>query len=240
MIAASHLVGQIGSSDLPALGPFRSLAGWELAEDEAGGHWLRIPITEENEKSFAQLPLLHRWTLRGNLLYRKAHQLPERAQPQSLWKPLSESLPFQKIPASLPACPPFPLPLTLVSSSVEVPPVALLTESDFALRWGEQSFAPRLEKLRFSVCENSEVIFLGSPLPPVEGTALYQLGRLLIPNGLALPDYLHHRDVEEAFALRDDEQVLLRPDGSGDRLLEEQLLPCTRAHLRASLAFSHA
>lgn len=236
----SHFVGQIGESDLATLGLYRSKDGWEIAVDESGIYWLRIPANKDNESTFAKLPLIHRWTLQGELLFRRKHQLPDRVLPICPWKPLSEGLPFQKSTLCLPACPPAPLPLTLIHSSMEMEPLALLTESDRALRWAEQAFAPRLKPLQFSVCENSEVLFLGTPLPPIEGTAYYELGRLLIPSGWSLPDYLHHLDMEEAFALRDDERVLLRHDHSADRILREQLLPCTRANLRTSLTPSYA
>jgi len=74
----SHFVGQIGESDLATLGLYRSKDGWEIAVDESGIYWLRIPANKDNESTFAKLPLIHRWTLQGELLFRRKHQLPDR------------------------------------------------------------------------------------------------------------------------------------------------------------------
>ncbi|WP_411844686.1 hypothetical protein AAFN60_11695 [Roseibacillus persicicus] len=240
MTSPPQLVGLLAGKELPALGRYRAEQGWTVNAADEKHFWLRIPFTEKNRKAFEKLPLLHRWELREDLLYRRNHQLPEQSLPEGEWKPLCDALPFPRPATGLPACPPAPIIVQLVPSPLEQEPIALLTEGERAGKWSESAFLPRLKKLQFSVCETTEVLFLGFPLPPLEGTALYQIGRLLLPCGWALPDFIHPLDYEEAFSLRADELLLLRPDHTADRLLKEQLLPATRAYLRASLSTANA
>jgi len=230
----SHLVGLLAEQDLSALALFRD-RDWLLARS-AEGFFVQIPA-EEEKSAFDSLPFTNRWLQKENLLFPFHAHLPERALPSESWQPLATVLPFQKPPSALLGLSPSCLSVTLEISSTYHPSTAVLTSQKAAQFWLEKAFSFRLAPLRFAFSESQELLILGSPLPPLTGILLYQIGKLLIPSGLGLPAYLHHLDLEEALHLREDQIALLGKD-SAEVILEEQFLPATRANFRTSFRYA--
>ena len=231
--AGAWLVGLIGEGDLPTLAPHRARAGWECAGADEGRLWLRLPVADE--EVFARLPMLGRWTSdTGNTLTRLGRKVPDRRMPDSGWKPLAAWLGLLFPAKSAPGMSPFPIGFGLVDSDVFREAGALLARWGCFESWAEQVLSPRLGCLRFALDDAGRVLVTGDPLPAVDGTPYWKCGRLWLPAGKDLPDWVWPELVEEAFKLPEGCSALLDEAGGHSVIPDEAFVKASRTAVRVS------
>ncbi|MEO0447523.1 MAG: hypothetical protein AAF191_15730, partial [Verrucomicrobiota bacterium] len=100
--------------------------------------------------------------------------------------------------------------------------------------WSETILAPRLEGLQCALATDGRCLLKGAPFPGVAGTPLFRAGRLWLPAGYALPDFLWPELVEEALSVPGGATALVHPDGEGELIPEEAWVAVTRATVRVN------
>ena len=233
MRATEHRVGRIAITDLSALARCRGLADWSLCPAAPDEFWLRVPA--EDEEIFRKLPLLGRWTSdAAGSLVRAGHRVPEAVLPADGWQPAAAYLVVMPPLRSSPGMPPPAITFFLEPDDADHPAAALVCRSDIFAAWAETAFAPRLECLRFSGSEDGRTFVTGLPLPAVPGAGFHRLGSLWLPCGYRLPDHTWPELIEELLGLGSNRMAILHPDGSHESLVEENLVPATRAAVRST------
>lgn len=235
MSSTEHRIGKLAAGDLESLAGFRARAGWMLRLDESGGYWLRVPAGDDED--FRKLPLLGRWTgLPGGKIIREGRQVPEAILPSEGWQALDGFFPLAPPPRGIPGMPPAAVGFHLEKDDADLPAGALLCDWEAFATWAETCFAPRLEKLRFACSGDGRAFVTGHPLPPLRGDSFHALGRLWLPAGYRLPDHAWPELLEELLGLGKNRIAILHPDGSHEEMDEENLIPASRAAVRASMA----
>jgi hypothetical protein len=164
-------------------------------------------------------------------LRRAGRQLPEGTLPNAAWLPLHDLLPVQ-VPVVVANAGVAPVRLELVVSTEERPVVALLLPWVVLCAWVEHAPAHRFDVLRIARAQDGRVLVLGSPLPPLRGTSLWQCGPALIPAGLALSPPVPVTWLERALGLSAGELVLVGPE-HWQRIAASTLTPLSRAIVRS-------
>ena len=233
MTTTEHRVGRIAAKDLGALAAYRGLAGWSLLADGPEEFWLRVPVADE--AVFRNLPLLGRWAAdAAGVLVREGRRVPEAVLPDAGWQPAASLLTIYPPLRSAPGMPPPAVAFQLEADDAGHPAEALLCPLEIFANWVESAFSSRLECLRFACCEDGRAFVAGLPLPPIPGAGFHRLGRLWLPCGYRLPDHAWTELIEELLGLGSNRVAILHPDGSHEELDGENLVPATRASVRAT------
>lgn len=233
MSGADQRVGKLAAGDLAALAAYRALSGWMLREADDSTYWLRVPASDE--KSFRKLPLLGRWSAgKNSQITRDGRRVPEALLPSDGWQPVASLLPLGSPERGMPGMAPAPVDFTLETDTADLPAEALLcTLQDFAA-WAETALAQRLAVLQLACCEDSRVFLTGAPLPGIRGRGFHRIGKLWLPCGYRLPDHLWPGLLEDFFRIGGSRFALLHADGSFESLDSENLIPASRAVVRAT------
>lgn len=232
---AVHLVGRMAAGDLGSLAGCRERIGWALRGDGAAAFLLRVPAQDEGD--FRKLPLLARWGADGEgRLTREGCRVPESVLPAEGWVPAASLLPVGAPAKGLPGMPRPAVTFQLQQGGGEREAEALLCRAEDFLRWVGTAFSRRLVGLKFAASGDGRMFVAGTPLPPVQGVGYHSSGRLWIPGGYTLPDWIWSGLVEEVLELGGNRMVLLHPDGGHEDIASENLIPVTRAAVRATVA----
>lgn len=235
MNALGQRIGRIAASELHALAGLRGQQGWSLCPSGEEGYWLRVPL--EDEEIFRKLPLLGRWTSdAGGTLVRDGRRVPEAMLPDDGWKPLSAYLTVMPPLRTTLGMPPPAVTFQLQTDDSDHPATAVICQTEIFAAWAETAFSPRLECLRFACCADGRAFVTGRALPAVPGAGFHQLGKLWLPCGYRLPDFVWAELLEELLGLGRNRMAIFHPDGSHEELDEENLVPVTRAAIRTTLA----
>jgi hypothetical protein len=228
------LVVTLKSRDLAALAPHRHRDGWEIAMSENDTCFLKIPPTTQNENSLTLLPCLTRWTLdqkgQKNHLIPLGKQLPTAILPPLPWLPLASFLPLTTTKIQENETFFGHLGFALIPSHQNQPATALRLPFQTFSTWAETAPAPRLAQLTFALSDTQETLVIGSPLPPLPGQTYYQIHQLLIPCGLALPDFILAQDL----ATSPEQLHLIDRDSTVHSIPRELCLPATRSTIRTT------
>jgi MoxR-vWA-beta-propeller ternary system domain bpX2 len=163
-------------------------------------HWDNLKVaTEESSiwvKDFtaAQLenpalrsvPFAKLFSVKNNLLFPLGSLLPARKMPALLWTPIERALPVKlsDFNHNLFTIPPA-APLRLIPSDEEQQASILVTGMAAAGLYIDTAPAARLQRLQWTVVNNTDVFLKGQPLLPLDGNAYWQQGRFIFPLGWA-------------------------------------------------------
>ncbi|MDB6079603.1 MAG: hypothetical protein JWO82_3350 [Akkermansiaceae bacterium] len=234
--STEHLVGKLAAADLPALAPFRAHPQWLLRADvDTAFFWLKVPPADA--ELFATLPLHGRWTATpDHRLIRTGRRVPEALLPDDGWSALDAHLPLGVPLRGAPGMPPSPVPFQLIPATAETPATALLARLEDLAAWADTALAARLAPLHFAASADGRVFITGEPLPAIPGTAFHPRGRLFLPAGFDLPAHVWPALLEEGLGLGASRLAILHPNGTHEEMDRENLIPATRAAIRATHA----
>lgn len=224
-------IALVKSNDLASLAPHRHRDGWKVAVHGDGTCFLKLPQSAENEEYFAHLPCLKRWTLDDrNRLTPPGKELPDALLPELAWLPLASLLPITS--TEIRENEPFfgHLGFSLIESSKEMDPSALLLPFHSFSTWAENAPFPRLSKIKYALCNSGQALITGPPLPPLAGQTFYRNHKLLIPSGYALPSFIRAEDLTRG----NDQILLIDPDNTVHTIGSELFLPATRSSIRTT------
>jgi len=178
---------EIGKEHKPFLATIRHWSNIKIAFGERA-IWLK-EFTEEQMKSanLLQIPHLTIYLVKDNLLFLKGSLLPTKKVPSALlWAPIQKAIPIElpdmnhnyfgiqeKIA------------INLTASETEREAYGLLTNFASAKHYIESAPEVRLQSLGWVFLKDS-VLFLGTPLLPLQGTTFWKRNQLLLPTGFDL------------------------------------------------------
>jgi len=225
-------VFHLSPGTLSALGPPRTRPGWEICE--AGeALWLRCPETPAEAEATSALPVLARYrTDSQDRLIPWQGSLPVALVPAGPWQALTDYLEVTPFPARLPGRNQQRVTVTLSPSPHETEPTALLAGLADLLVWADQASRLRLGRLKFAAARDGRVLVIGTPLPPIPGTACYFQGALGLPCGWDVAAPLQAGWVGQSLALPPGAMALLDPAGGVEIISLEAIIPLSLAALR--------
>ncbi|MEP1490303.1 MAG: hypothetical protein ABJK28_17925 [Algibacter sp.] len=169
-------------------------------------------------------------------LYLLNSQLPDRNIPSVLWTPIDRALPIELpvynhnyfgIDESIK--------MQLIPSEKEKEVVAMLSTVDMLNRYIEIAPVIRLQKLKWILINNDDVLIIGTPLLPFRGAAFWRQYDFLIPAGYdfdlpILTEILHHK-----MNPKNDKYLIWNADNTWFSISKEDLEPLTRGAFRMTL-----
>ena len=225
----------IAREDGLSLVDLRFAPGVEVAE-EGATIWLRGQRGDERlAKNIAALPARERYEwLTNHQLRRIDDRIPSARFPEVRWQPLEAWLRVEIPTSALPANAPAPISLRLVRSADERIPELLLTSLDELKRFVANAAQVRLERLRFAVSADGDVLVRGLPLPPLPGTRFVIHGGVAVPAGFSWEPAVDAGLLTRRLGVAADALVIWNEDGSVTRLHSEQFVPLSRSAVRAT------
>ena len=217
------------------LGPLRILAGLEV--HEAGeGLWLRaIDPSEELKSALNGLPSGTAYHVsEDGQLCRLGSLVPHGYLPGGPWEPLSRWLAVELPRPALPGQISPRIPLELVRDSQFREANVLLTTIEHWLDYGSTAPQVRLDRWRFAVSTEREVLIRGVPLPALPGKHFVEENKIAVPCGWHWSPPIDG-DVLAQFLSQPERCFLLwREDGRIERISEDQFVRATRSAIRRS------
>lgn len=216
----------------------RLVTGLRVAAGD-GLLWLHgDDLDDELGLTLRKIAGLHRFDLTApDRLVPADATVPTVELPELAWESADSFFRLELPRPTMLGAPPAPLPARLVRSAAEQPAAALLVELAPFHRWVDTAPARRLETLAFACRQDGTTLVCGDPLPPLPGLPLWRHGPLLIPCGFTWDPPLRAEVLAASAARRvGDGFYLLHADGSAEAIAGEDLVHCTRAAVRQTLA----
>ncbi|RZK53909.1 MAG: hypothetical protein EOO59_11950 [Hymenobacter sp.] len=216
-----------------ALGTVRDQPGLRVAAD-AGQLWLRgLPAAGPLPLALHQLPARAAYSAdAAGRLFPDGRPTPTGRLPLLAWQPILEFVPLELPTAALPGQLPAPVPVRLVPSAQSRPGAALLTTLAAWQAYAETAPAVRLAGLRFAASSRSQVLLLGTPLPPLPGQEYWLANGLLLPAGFDFEVSIEAALVAGRLTSGGEYFALFDPMGQYELLATAHLHPATRAAAR--------
>ena len=185
--------------------------GAEIATQDVTTTWLRLTVSEQAGVVTRLSGQAYR-VFQGTFLTPLNSAVPLQTLPELVWEPLKpkiqHSLSTIQLPESLATrnweCEESGLTVSLVPAAdipglVPPEPAGMIVAPNDLYHWAEGAGQQRLSSLRW-IQLDSEIVVLGSPLPPIDGRFFVQVGRILIPSGWWWKPVLPVDVVEEILA----------------------------------------
>jgi len=228
-----ELVLLLAEKDIAALGAVRCFPGLKAAA-EGDQVWLRgIPAAEKAAPEIRCLPALATFFLdESERLFPQGGATPVQRLGAHKWLPLAEFLPLELPVSPLPGKQNETYALRLSPSGRNEAGQALLTTLGEWTRYADRAPQARLQKIKFAVSENDEVLLLGAPLLPLPGKEYWLRDDLLLPCGFDFDP-----PVLAAFAAAQlnpgqDAVLLFEADGSWQRIPKKEFVAAGRSAVR--------
>lgn len=232
------------------LAQLRLLPGVELAETSSSV-WLRGKTSlEEAQAALGQIPHVRLYLveaaglrLQGHLLvsrtwpgkFSSARSVESNEQFVTAWQPLIEGIAVELPRAGYATGAVPPLTIRLVRSLRQQRSTLLITIADSWLEFAASAPKVRLDRLTFAISEDSRVLVLGEPLPPLPGQQFWDVDGNLIPIGWMCSPNLDGQTLSLALGRDRNEYLLFSEDGSVESIPMSSFVPATRAAVRSSL-----
>ena len=155
--------------------------------------------------------------------------------PEGAWLPLAEWLEVA-LPAAVaaPAQRITPQPLRLVPAGQMREPTLLETSLAEWCRYVETAPQWRIDCWTFAATADGRVIVRGLPLPPLPGVQWVVEEGVAVPAGYEWSPAVDALTLQQALGLAAGELALLRPDGSWDRIADDDWTRASRSAARAT------
>lgn len=215
------------------LGPIRCLSRWLAAEDEAT-IWLKGGMANEGvDLRIRQLPIDHSYLLDENLqLFPIGGLTPLGILPSMEWRILTDFIPIEFPIAALPAQPTATYSPQLVAATFEQHCEGILTDWDTWSKYAVNAPRVRLEGLRFAVSGLKAVFILGTPLPPIQGSAYWKDQQLLLPAGWAFQRSMSAQILARKLCPQKDAFLLFHKRGDWESIPESAFVKASRSAVR--------
>lgn len=216
------------------LGSVRTESDLEVCEDE-DVVWIRCQqASDELQKSFMRLPVVHFSASEDGQLIERGTRVPLGYVPKGPWIPIAQWMKVTAPIAGLSGCAPQPI-------SIEMAPcdefkLPQLMRTDFKV-WGNYAVnAPlfRLERLAFATSGDGTIYIKGDPLPAIPGERYVLEDRIAVEAGWKWRPEVAPEVVQSALNIRADELVVLDRKGDWLCLSEECFVQASRAAVRAT------
>jgi hypothetical protein len=190
-----------------------------------------------NDKALKTIPGWQCYSQSLGVLYPMGSHLPYGQVPVLHWQPVAEAVSV--------ALPSFnhnyfhltdTVPISLVPSSQEQAPTAMLVSCAMLASYVHTAPAIRLSALLWVVIGNNEALIIGSPLLPLQGAAYWRRGHVLLPVGTDWEFSNLSTHIEDALNPMADGWVLHRPNDSWLAVPFSTLVPLSRASVRSTLS----
>lgn len=216
-----------------ALGKVRCISGLRAAR-QGDKLWLSgWPMKQPLPLELKQLPAKHTFRLNEKQQLFPSHGLtPVMVLPDLKWEPLPIFIPVRLPTAALPAEAPKGLELRLVASPNAHQGVALLVGLHAWIAYVETAPQVRLDRWRYAVSEEREVLVLGTPLPPLPGREYWQYESMLLPGGYDFEYAFLRKAIQEKINPEKDARVLWTENGAWQCIPNEDFLPVSRSGVR--------
>jgi hypothetical protein len=122
--------------------------------------------------------------------------------------------------------------LMLVRTHQEQQAAAIIVDFESWHQFAIRAPAIRLQKLRFAVNAERQVLVLGLPLPPVKGIQLVNDSGILVPAGFRWAPAVDATVLGELFGKGAEDLVILFEDNTHQLIKPEQLMPADRSAVR--------
>lgn len=235
---APTLVFKLDRQDTASLADLRTQPSLFAAET-AEAIWLKAEKADKDLRPrLKALPAVRTYVLNGKLLFPENTAVPEAKIPSSIeWVPLQTWLQPEAPSSLLPPLelPAGQLPFRLVRSQEEQTASALLVEAKHWLQYAEAAPQVRLERLRFALSDERQVLVTGDPLPPLPGELFWQMERLLLPAGWTLEYPMLAPLLSGRMAKETDDLALIRQSGAWTTIRSAAFVTAQRANVRLSL-----
>lgn len=217
----------------PLLSGLRTLSGLFIAETP-DVFWLRYSSTKPLPLPVVTLPTeAHFIVDNDRLLFRENHIAPEARLPDLEWMPLYRYIQLLLPIPAFPRTPTLHVPVQWQPTSIERLPGALLTNWQNWQNWVETAPETRLQRLQYAAHRNHQVLITGTPLPPIEGLALWEQESLLIPVGYDLEfTALHNTLVQWLNPHRDNALLAFPLENRIEIIASDSFQPARRSSVR--------
>ncbi len=198
--------------------------------------WVRgIAPNQLHSPEIRSIPFKKIYFQHDNALFLLGGNLPEeRLKTGLLWSSISKAL-----PAEIPTYN-FnyfgvneTVDFKLVTSSIERKATATLVELDVLDVYIQKAPAIRLQSLQWTIVAK-KALLVGTPLLPIPGKSYWQQQNFLIPSGydFEYPELssFYHKNLQT----ENNQYIVLQPDNTYYKLLQEQLKPLTISSYRLS------
>jgi hypothetical protein len=229
------LAAQLPRQKRSQLGPLRIRPDLEI-HDAGDELWLRaIHPSEELKSAFISLPSGTVYqVLDDGQLCRFGSLVPKGKLPSGPWERLSGWLAVELPRSALPGQISERLPLKLVRDNRPREANVLLTTMEPWLDYGSTAPQIRLDRWRFAVSTEGEVVIRGVPLPAIPGRRFVEANKIAVPCGWHWSPPVDGDVLAGVLSLSPEIFVLWREDARHERIFEDQFVRATRSAIRRS------
>ena len=218
------------------LGLIRHWTGLMIAID-GSNIWLKgITTNQEKKDIFQSIPFLESFTISGDKLFPKGHQLPSQSMPTQLsWSPIHKALPVQ-----------FPkqnhnffgvseqFKINIIASKTRREAIAMMTTMAHLKNYVLSAPKIRLESLKWIIL-NKKILIMGTPILPIPGQTLWQQGRHLLPTGYDFEYPILAPKISKIIQSSDDQIILWTPETTYSLIEAKQLRALTIRSFRLTI-----
>lgn len=169
---------------------------------------------------------------RNGQLYKMNSLLPDQPEPMLDWQPLHRLFPvtLPKSNAYLREIP--EITVRLIPENREHSAAALQTSAAILKRYVTGAPTVRLENLQWVLLENGEVLVIGSPILPINGTAYWRDGAHFLPAGFYFELPILKEIIQSKLDETREKYLFWREDGTCLPISPESFTPLTLGSFR--------
>lgn len=211
--------------------------------------WTNLQVASENDhlwiKNFTaeqwtdialkQIPFIHKYIVKDQLLFVEGSLLPSRKMPSLLWSPIAKVL-----PVSLPELNHHffglqdTLPVVLKPSDQQRETFAMLINSNDLLNYANQAPEVRLQPLSWCMFNDSALI-IGYPPLPINGKSYWLCENALLPAGYEYEFPILAGSIEQKLNNRGDHYILWSPDNTTVLIPKQHFTRLSRSGIRLNI-----
>lgn len=210
-----------------SLATVRDIDLLSIAEDQED-IWVR-GIQEDHDlvNRLYQIRFTTKFFLRGNYLFTKSNQTPERVFFKATWVPIKSYIPVRLPIAALKGISTdYKIDFKLKKTTQLEPSVGILTNRDAIKEYIIDAPAFRYNQLTFASSDDNQVLILGTPLLPIKGQEIWAYKNVLIPNGYTFGTK-HHLELLKQHK-DNDTFLLIDKNNSYQTILKRNIQPLHR------------
>lgn len=224
-LAAEHAV---------QLGSLRRTPGLEVCtSDEAV--WVRgRQIEDQLERILRTLPAQRFTVLDDGQLLPAGRRVPDGQLPQAAWLPLADWLQIELPPAGIPETSFRAVRLQMVRAHIPAEINVVHTDLNAWQVYGVRAPQLRLDRWAFAVSKSHQVVVRGAPIPALPGRRYVEQNGIAAEAGWTWTPAVSVDVLRQRFQLAAGDLVLLRADGSLERIPAQAFVRASRSAIRSS------
>lgn len=217
--------------DQEFLGTIRTFPNLFIATNEKN-IWLKgIPMSHANAPIFQSLPAIESYYLDDeNRLFPIGKKTPIGKLVEKEWQPILAYLKIELPTSLLPGETNNKYEIKLIKIEEIKESAALLTSFSTFKKYAEVTSDIRLNRLKYAVAKNEEVLIMGHPLPAIPGKEFWMRNHILLPNGQDFEYPLIAPLLYQKMATKKDGVILFHNEFM--KILSVDFQPATRSSIR--------